>query len=520
MEHIIYVPLDERPCNAKYPLQLAAMTDIPLLSPPSELLGKKKQAAEADRLSDWIARQIPDTSRLIVSVDMLVYGGIVPSRLHHLSEDECMKRLGRLREWKQINPSLKIYAFNLIMRAPAYNGSDEEPDYYQYHGRNINRFGWLRDKQQYEPLTADEQQEWEAVQRDVPQEVLQDFLNRRKVNAKVNEETIKLVSEGIVDHLVIPLDDNAKYGFSPMEQRKLLFAAEELEVLDRVFIYPGADEIACTMFARVFCEMKHYVPSIFVRYSSTLGPTVIPKYEDRSLQESVKSHLTAAGAFMDDSSERCDAVLMVHSPPVSQHEVAETSDAYNGRHRSYYSEVHILEFAKAIEVYAKRGKLVALADVALCNGADHSFMRFLKKKGLLPSISAYAGWNTSGNSMGTVVAHAVIESYYRRPEAAGERSETQQAGSLIFYLARLLEDWGYQAIVRWDVAYNVVPALGGDYFTVGHIEEPVNEALKQKMERFAKEYLSELAPDLQLNHVHLPWKRMFEIGFDVELPHA
>ncbi|WP_199622419.1 DUF4127 family protein [Paenibacillus alkalitolerans] len=517
MQQIIYVPLDERPCNAKYPLQLAAMTDIPLISPPAGMLGRKKRGADTRSLTEWLEQRLHEASIMIVSVDMLIYGGIVPSRLHHLTQEQCFERLHRLREWKRANPALRIYAFNLIMRAPAYDSSEEEPDYYALYGKSINRWGWLKDKSQYEPLTSEEQVEWERIEKTVPPEVLGDFLQRRSVNARVNQETIRLVAEGVIDCLVIPLDDNAKHGFSPMEQRRLSFEAEDNGVSDRVYIYPGADEVGCTMFARVFCEVNGYVPGIYVRYSSTLGPSIIPKYEDRSLQESVKSHLTAAGAFMDDGSEHADAVLMVHCPPVSQKDVAETSVPYHERHRSYYSEVNVHEFAKAIEVYANRGKLVALGDVATCNGGDRSLMGYLARKGLLRTIGAYAGWNTSGNTLGTVIAHAVIESYYRKSDdKAKSRSESQHKNSRLFYISRLLEDWGYQSVVRKDVASNDLPALGGGYFDISHIREQVYGILQQKMERFAREYLLELAPGLTLSNIHLPWDRMFEIGFDLD----
>ena len=37
------------------------------------------------------------------------------------------------------------------------------------------------------------------------------------------------------------------------------------------------------------------MPEISLRYSSIHGPFVIPRYEDRSLGESIKAHITAAG---------------------------------------------------------------------------------------------------------------------------------------------------------------------------------------------------------------------------------
>ncbi len=272
MYKIVYMPLDERPCNYRYPLYLASITNIKLETPAMSLLGRKKKAADSDTVAQWLVEATQGADFLIVSIDMLVHGGIVPSRLHHTKQEECERRLRVLDRIKQCNPTLRIYAFNLITRVPSYSSSEEEPDYYADYGQSIYTYGWLKDKAAQEALTSEEQAQFEAVTSTIPQEVLNDFLTRRETNAFVNSETIKLVRDGVIDFLIIPLDDNAKYGFSPTEQRRLSQLAEELDVDDRVMIYPGADEIGCTLFARAFSEANQYVPKAFVRYSSVNGP--------------------------------------------------------------------------------------------------------------------------------------------------------------------------------------------------------------------------------------------------------
>jgi hypothetical protein len=178
-------------------------------------------------LSEWLRKETALADYLVVSLDMLVYGGIVPSRLHHLSLEECRKRLALLIELKQMNPKLRIYAFNLIMRAPAYNSSEEEPDYYADHGYNLYTYGWLTDKKNREQLTEEESVEWERVKTDLPQKVLNDFLSRRSVNSTVNQLAIDHVQQDVIDFLIIPLDDNAEYGYTSQEQRNLLFSVED-----------------------------------------------------------------------------------------------------------------------------------------------------------------------------------------------------------------------------------------------------------------------------------------------------
>ncbi len=204
---------------------------------------------------------------------------------------------------------------------------------------------------------------------------------------------------------------------------------------------------------------------------------------------------------------------MVNSPPVGQKDMNESWTPYAQRHRSYFSEMNPKEFVKAIRHYIEDGHMVALADVAVGNGSDHPFMKLVGRSGLLHDIAAYAAWNTSGNSMGTAVSHAVIESYYR-----GHSSDTleRQTRSRAYYYFRLIEDWGYQAVVREDVIQHVLPQLGASYYELTHVQKQVYASIQSKLEQFIADYLQEGSPyQFRIKDVHLPWDRMFEVGFDV-----
>ncbi|MCQ6562899.1 DUF4127 family protein [Paenibacillus mendelii] len=516
MNDLVYVPLDERPCNYEYPAALARIGELPLTSPPLHLLGNKKRPADTTGIMNWLIESAQDANDLVVSIDMLVYGGIVPSRLHHHTEEECLQRLSILRELKAAHPSLRIHAFNLIMRTPSYNSDDEEPAYYEQHGESIYRYSWLSDKRTYGELPASEQAEWERLHTVIPQAVLTEHLQRRSVNAFINEASVKFVHEGIIDTLIIPLDDNAEYGFTASERNKLIVLADSLNLSDRIHIYPGADEVGCTLIARVFCERRSYRPELFTRYSSTLGPTIIPCLEDRTLGESIKSQVIAAGGLLADNSHEADFILMVHSPAAGQNAVADAASPLSSRHRSYFSEVNIREFAAAIQNYMDKGRTVALADVAALNGSDQSLMQLLSRLGLLSRLQAYAGWNTSGNTLGTVIAHGIIESYYSRP-ATGE-SVDRMAKSRAFLIARLIEDWGYQAIVRSRTLHEHLPLLGGNYFNVAECYDAVTELVRDQLKAFVHTYLQDLQPErIEIHDVRMPWKRMFEVGFQVSL---
>lgn len=195
MQKIIYIPLDERPCNLQYPAYIGAISGLDISFPPRALLGNFKQAAKVDGLWTWIQEQAAEATQLVLSLDMFLYGGIVPSRLHHLSADICHTRLNRLRALRQNFPHLRIQAYSLITRAPARNGAGEEPDYYEEYGYRIYRYGVIRDRAAVGVATPEELAEWEQIKAEVPAEAMQDFLTRREQNFANNLALIDLVKE-------------------------------------------------------------------------------------------------------------------------------------------------------------------------------------------------------------------------------------------------------------------------------------------------------------------------------------
>lgn len=519
MSKVVYLPLDERPCNYLFPQKLAGMTDLELVVPDRALLGNKKQPADTSAVRNWLLQAVEGADYLLVSVDLLVYGGIVPSRLHHLSVEECLKRLTVLEEIKRQHPSLKIHAFNLIMRVPNNNKDEEEPDYYKFHGGQIFKYSYLTDKSEQDGLTEGEQQELKKVTSQIPEPYLNDFIGRRAVNQQVNHYTLNMAKQGTLDHLIIPLDDNSQYGFSRREQQRMICAVDEMGLLNKVMIYPGADEIGCTMLSHIFCELKQYKPEIYVRYSSTKGPMIKPKYEDRSLNESVKSHIIASGAVMADHSAETSRVLIVHSPAVDQMDMAEQIP-FKDRHRSYFSEIHYREIVEAMQAYLRKGKLVALGDVATCNGGDPVLMNLLKENGLLDRLTAYAGWNTSGNTLGTVIAHFVIFSYYVENSERTADADVSRilAESRRFYYHRIVEDFLYQSLVRQDMLEHDLPGLSASYYEIRHCLDEVEAILTKKMNRAVALYLSDIQDGtIRLEKLHFPWTRMFEIGFELSV---
>ena len=147
MNKIVFLPLDERPCTFDYPRYLANIaTDINFVSVPKNLMGEYKKPGNIKEIDNFLLKECKDASIAIIAIDSLLYGGIVPSRLHYYDEDTLIKRLEILKEIKKINPGIKIFAYHLIMRCPSYSSDSEEPPYYALCGYQIHMLG------KYEPF--------------------------------------------------------------------------------------------------------------------------------------------------------------------------------------------------------------------------------------------------------------------------------------------------------------------------------------------------------------------------------
>ena len=84
MTKIVLLPLDERPCNFLFPGKLYSHDDIEIVTP--NRLGDKKIPADLEAIDEFLFKECKDATGLVISLDMLLYGGLVPSRIHLESE--------------------------------------------------------------------------------------------------------------------------------------------------------------------------------------------------------------------------------------------------------------------------------------------------------------------------------------------------------------------------------------------------------------------------------------------------
>src|SRR5690625_457876 len=79
---IALLPVDARPVTYDLPKDLAKIANWNLLIPEKRDLGFMKSRANIDKVFSWLEQVMPKVDGIIVSVDMLLYGGLVPSRIN------------------------------------------------------------------------------------------------------------------------------------------------------------------------------------------------------------------------------------------------------------------------------------------------------------------------------------------------------------------------------------------------------------------------------------------------------
>lgn len=498
---LLFIPLDERPCNYQFPYLLAQGTDLEMERPPLEWMGQKKIPGDTNRLWAWLEERAAAADGAIIAMDTLLYGGIVPSRLHDMTSEKVRDRVNRLRRLKQLYPQLTLYAFQLIMRCPQYSLADEEPDYYADWGREIFRKGFIEHRRELRLATSEEQLELTDINERLPAEVLRDYLDRRRVNLEANEMTLELAAEGIIDFMIIPQDDSAPYGYTAKDQQRLRRRISEFGLDLNVYMYPGADEVGCTLLARWVNRTNKTLPLVYPRLSALQGAFVVPLFEDRYFYETLKYQIMAAGGLIASSASEADLILLANTPGDTMAEASSQQHPMTG-YDVHRNVVELVEYGAHMLQYA--GKIIAVADVGYANGADLKLLRLLKQKRLLFKLAGYAGWNTSSNTLGTVIAQSMLYTRY------GPTAE-----HLDFLALRYAEDACYCAVVRTVMNNGVVEQMGFNKFMLDGQRGSVTAVIRGRLEQALEDYVNGPEGCVKITDCYMPWNRTFEVGLTV-----
>lgn len=495
------IPLDERPVNTRYPAMIAAIAGVDLVLPPADLLSSFRTPAPCDDLAEWLRDSADELDALVVSLEMLAYGGLIASRITSEPAEAILPRLNLLRDLRAHAPGLTILGFNLITRISNANWATEEPPYWATYGTRMYRFSQLIDRQaRGEPVEA----ELAALRTELPAADLHDFLRRRLRNHTINLAALQLAIDGVLDLLVLSSDDTSPYGLPTREKRWLSAWAGLLSSDERLLMYPGADEVGSALVGRLINQHAGRTPHFEAHYAVPGGEEVVAPFEDGPVRVTVERQVRAVGGTIGAGD-----IWVGVNPPVPRR--SEWSAAHAEVERAERLP-YLQALADQAQQQIDRGRLVIIADVAYPNGADPVLVDLLRERVQLPGLAAYGAWNTAGNTIGTALAHGCAARLASTPAARAAHER--------FLVHRFVEDWGYQQVVRRQARAWLVQTTGTD--------EP-GEANLEETTAWIEERLSRLIDDLPgfagryrivPGSTWLPWRRLFEVDFTIESVHG
>eukprot|EP00027_Filamoeba_sp_ATCC50430_P017471 CAMPEP_0168577266 /NCGR_PEP_ID=MMETSP0413-20121227/20697_1 /TAXON_ID=136452 /ORGANISM="Filamoeba nolandi, Strain NC-AS-23-1" /LENGTH=386 /DNA_ID=CAMNT_0008611013 /DNA_START=405 /DNA_END=1562 /DNA_ORIENTATION=+ len=343
------------------------------------------------------------------------------------------------------------------MRIPSYNKDVEEPWYWAYYGSNLFTYSYYLDKYNLEGNSSDLDTANQAVST-VPEDIVNEFLWRRERNHNITvfllekqSEFAELVGTNLFESILITQDDNAEYGLNINEARELhLMVESDPNLASRVKIYPGADEVGLTMLGAMSVDYTGKSPKFQVIYRDEATKEYIPNYEGQPMSETVQDQIAAAGGTITESEKETDIYFLVNNFS-TETQVEAPYQPLSGSVMDYYG------FNSYVYSAVQQSRVVGFADSKYSNGGDAFFIQYIQERHNAVNLSmdsfAYAGWNTDGNTLGTVVANSIVLALFP--------SKLHAYHNCYFNSLRILEDYYYQALARQQLI-NYIYQVGDD----------------------------------------------------------
>ena len=492
---IAFVPLDDRPVTRQLPQMLGQIAGIPVVEPPRALLGNYLQFGQPDAIIAWLnGPQTRSAQSVVVSTDMLAYGGLVASRVPGVSYADAYYRLQELQTLRRLHPHGWIGAFGTVMRlAPTGIPNIGSA---QHFFAPYPIWQYLQDYANlHDPPLPSEEQRAAHLRALIGEPTLQAYLDTRLRNLDVDLLAIHHVARGNVNALVLGQDDAGPVGLHLKDVAALKAAVQQNDLSDRVAIEPGADELGMALVAQAIARSVHWTPRVEVRYSRPDGGSYNDPLEYAPIDVAISSLIARCGA--QRVSSQPDIVLYVRVPKPTPAEDA--------------------ALLAAMQTDERAGVSVAFADLTFLENTfsdQAQFAKALLASGTAAKLDAYSSWNTNANTVGTAVAEAVAA-------GAGRRAGTYNAlAHRDFTFNRMLDDYAFHDYVRPQLNTTLdAQGISDHTFLLPEQAGPIDALDTALLWNQAPALVAQLDPGYHIAamNITLPWKRTFETEIDAAL---
>ncbi len=503
----VVVPLDDRPVTAQLPRLLGAIAGVRVAEPPRPMLGRYLTAGDSAGILRWLRDDAPrDAHAYVVSNDMVVYGGLVASRIPGVSRAVAYTRLQDLAVIRAARPNASFSVFGTVMRlAPTGIPKLGPAASFPFAGGDV--WGAV---QQYanlpDPPQTDQQRAFAAKLRAQLGSALDAYLETRARNRDVDLFALRIAAEGGFDRVVLGQDDAGPVGLHLHDLAALrAFAAAWLPP-SRASIEPGADELAMALVSAALAREAAVIPRVRVIYSRPDGGSVNDPLEFAPIATTIADLIRTCGARSVSGPEVADVDLFVR--------VAGTSDSDEATFVRRIQQPYLPSAAND----PARAPVTAVADLSFLATNDYAQHRKLTDeliaRRIAGKIDAFASWNTVANTIGTALPEAVAV-------VAGRRLGTYDARAhATFTLMRYVDDIAFHTDVRPQLNTDLTAQGVDDHtYLLPDVARAAASENRAKLWRDGLVLLRQIEPSFRDRGftVTLPWDRTFETELDVRL---
>lgn len=501
----VMLPMDDRPATGQFTQMIGRIAGIDVVLPPQELLGHFTQPGNTNALLKWLKENTnAETDALLVSTDMLAYGGLIASRVDSTPYEVALRRLREFQRWRRQHPKLRVYGFSSIMRIAPTATRANAP--WRAH---LARFAEVMARFRANP-SSELKSSLDNLRAMIPPAEIARYQNARSRSFRIQQELIRMTRGGVFNSMLFGQDDAAITGPHVVEVARLRNQVNNLKLTRHIHFCQGADQLGNLVLSRAALIAADFSPRVRIVWADEQGKTKVAPYEAWTMERSVESQLFASNATVTRGDE-WEYSLYVNTP-----------DPRTITFRS---------FLNRLQQEVDQGFPVAVADGNLGkNGSgDPALFNGLIENGRAARLLGYAAWNTAGNTIGTVIPTANIYLLSRRERMDDKMRELNHRA---FLLHRLVNDFQYHRFTR-PQAYAMIDAnpRAAREETYGQDFDPIDQFVRQDLQRrldetFRDQFMGRrifagtrqyVMQDLTDVDIELPWPRAYEVKIDFRI---
>ncbi|NGZ75165.1 DUF4127 family protein [Saccharibacillus alkalitolerans] len=469
MKKVAYIPLDDRPANLDDVIVQGKAAGLEVLTPDRAVIrNRMDDTAEVEGtevvgtsgavygstegVRQFLQSRAAEADGFIISIDMLVYGGLIGSR--RLREDgggeypaydeAATALLDTVAGLKRRYPDKPVFLLDTVMRLATTTMAE---------GLSIETYNESRAlmmKPRAERTEFDEILNGYDLQPDgTPYEDTVHFdktlyYNARRHKFKTNRFVLEaLVRDAGADFAAFGVDDASTQGVQANEIHWIEARIDEMlggsggQNPDRAVILPDADGLGhalmARMAARLHANAQPVKPAVAVRYFGRDGSEIVNAYEYMDVHTNILRHIDiAGGTYSGDgrspaASETDAAAFELELVALTSEDAVDGAVAHLEANRAANRPTLVVDFTRG-------GSSGAVVTPKLLNTPATG------------SLLGYSGWNTAGNKIGISLGMALSRFFFLKKETQERQlgPALDAHGSLLF--KRFLKDYSYKTL--------------------------------------------------------------------------